>query len=210
MGEIIFILIIVWKMIQNLIANATYGENWTGKLYVATDYDGAVFPEWNTTNEATTLSAIENNYVFADVGYFENFVITIGQGDSRVITTDYCGVGEIARKQEKVSWFSVDVQEILEMENLALILGENLSTDDKKIVMKRIQKSLPYCLFKFVTCEKGGKKQAFYFVKSVLSGDITIPFNNLAREDFTWATLAFEVAQSGNFAIDKDYIEVVS
>lgn len=190
--------------------NTTYGENGTGKLYIATDYDNATFPEWNTTNEATTISTIESSYTFADVGYFENFSISIGQGDARVITTDYCGVGEVVRKQDKVYWFSADVQEILDMENLTLILWENLSADNNKMVAKRSHKTLPYCLFKFVTCEKSGKQTAFYFVKSILSSDVEIPFNNLSREDFAGATMSFEVATWWNFVIDKDYQEVVS
>lgn len=191
--------------VLNLDKNATFGENGVGKLYIATDYTWTVYDEGDGSNESTTISSIESSHTFADVGFFENFSITLWQGDTRVITTDYCGVGEISRKSDKVPWFTVDVQEILEMENLSLILGEDLSSDSKQMVMKRTQKTVPYHLFKFVMCEKESEYTAFYFVKTALSADINIPFNNLAREDFTGATLSFETAQSGNFVIDRDY-----
>lgn len=120
--------------------------------------------------------------------------------------TDYCSVGEISRKKEFVPGFKVDVQEILEMNNLAQILGAevNASAGVELIGMKRIMKTNPYQVFKFETCPKGGKKNTFYFVKAALSGDIAIPFTNLNREDFVGVTLEFEVAEGGNFYIKKE------
>ena len=64
-------------------------------------------------------------------------------------------------------------------------------------------KTNPYQLFKFVTCPKDGKSTTFYFVKSALSSDFSIPFTNLNREDFKGVTMEFEVAEGGNFYIDK-------
>lgn len=188
----------------NLDQNATFWENGVGRLYIATDYDNSVFASGNWTNETALIAELEE-FTFADVWYFENFATTLGQWEERIITTDYCGVWEITRKQDKIPWFTVDVQEILEMENLALILGEELGEDTwvETIFMKRTQKSKPYQLFKFVTCPKEWKVNVFYFVKWFLANDISIPFNNLAREDFIWTTLEFNVAESGNFAIQK-------
>ena len=114
--------------VLDLEGNSTLGENGTGKLFIATDYDGAVFDKWNGTNEDTIVSSIEANYSFADVWFFENMELSYALGDERIITTDYCWVWEISRKQDKIAWFWVDIQEILEMENFALILGETLAT----------------------------------------------------------------------------------
>lgn len=185
--------------------NATYGDNWVWRLFIATDYDGSVLASWDWTNEASLISTLDT-FTFADVWYFENFSTNLAQWDERVINTDYCGVGVIKRKQDKVPWFSVDVQEILEMENLALILWEELATDvdEQMIVMKRTQKDKPYQLFKFETCPKDGVSNVFYFVRSYLSNDVNIPFNNLAREDFVWVTLEFTVDEWGNYAIYKN------
>jgi hypothetical protein len=101
----------------------------------------------------------------------------------------------------------VDVQEILEMSNLSDILGTELNATvvgSELIGMKRIMKTNPYQVFKFVTCPKAGKSNTFYFVKAALSGDISIPFTNLNREDFVGVTLEFEVAEGGNFYIKKE------
>ncbi len=185
--------------------NALFGENGTGKLYIATDYDGQTYADGDGTNETTSITDLETN-TFSDVGYFENFATVIRNGEERVITTDYCGVGEIRRKAEKIPGFSVDVQEILNMENLALILGTelNASASAEIIGMKRQFKDKPYQLFKFVTCPKNGNSNTFYFVKSVLTGDISMPMNNLSREDFVGVTLEFETADGGNFFLKKE------
>lgn len=188
----------------DLESNALFGENGTGKLFIATDYDGAVFDRGTGTNESAIVAALEA-YTFADVGYFEAFSPFINQGEERIIATDYCGVGEISNKKENVYGFSVTVQEILEMENLALILGEELGVSGavETIAMKRAMVSKPYHLFKFVTCPKDGVYNAFYFVKSRLSNDVAIPVNNLSREDFAGTEMEFEVSKAGNFVIQK-------
>jgi hypothetical protein len=41
-------------------------------------------------------------------------------------------------------------------------------------------------------------------VKSVLTGDISMPMNNLSREDFVGVTLEFETADGGNFFVKKE------
>lgn len=185
--------------------NAPFGENGTGKLYLATNYTGTTFDDGDGTNEdeaVTTLAAL----TYADIGYFEKFEVSIKRGDERVIMTDYCSVGEISRKKEFIPGFKVDVQEILEMNNLADILGAelNVAAGVELIGMKRIMKTNPYQVFKFVTCPKNGKSNTFYFVKAALSGDISIPFTNLNREDFVGVTLEFEVAEGGNFYARKE------
>lgn len=193
--------------IFNFDENSTSGENGTGKLLIATDYAWEVFDAGDWTNEDALVAQLEN-FTFADVWYYENFAVNIAQGEERIIETDYCGVGEISNKQENVDWFSVDLQEVLEMENLSLILWDELFTDgvtgEEIIFRKRTMKSKPYQLFKFITCPKDWKVNIFYFVKSRLSNDVSIPFTNLSRNDFAWTTLEFEVSKSWNFAIRKN------
>lgn len=192
--------------ILDLDKNGAFGENGTGKLYVATNYTWTIFDDGTGTNEdeaITTLAAL----TYSDVGYFEKFAISIKKGDEKVILTDYCSVWEISRKMERVPWFKVDVQEILEMNNLAQILWAvvNTSVSWKEIIgMKRLMKQNPYQVFKFVTCPKDGKSNTFYFVKAALSGDMEIPFTNLNRDDFVGVTLEFEVAEGGNFFAQKE------
>lgn len=186
--------------------NGAYGENGTGKLYLCTNYTGTTFDDGTGTNEdeaITTLLAL----TYADIGYFEKFEISLKKWDEKVIMTDYCSVGEVSRKKETVPGFKVDVQEILEMNNLADILGLELNATQvgKEIIgMKRIMKTNPYQLFKFVTCPKAGKSNTFFFVKAALSSDISIPFTNLNRDDFVGVTLEFEVAEGGNFYVQKE------
>lgn len=187
--------------------NAPFWEKGTWKLYMAKNYDDAVFDEWDGTNEPAIIQQIETDYEWADVWYFTDFSISIWQGDEKVISTDYCSVWEISRKAEKVPWFSATVQEILEMENLALILNAKLNTDAtswvQTIDVKRMAWTNKYQLFKFVTCPKEWKYNVFYFVKAALSSDISIPFSNLAVKDFEWATLEYEVATWWNFLVQK-------
>jgi hypothetical protein len=192
--------------VLNLEANGLFGENGAGILSIATDYDNAVFADGSGTNEDETIASIVADYTFADVGYFENFAIKYKNGEEKIITTDYCDIGEISRKSEQIAGFSVDVQEILEMTNLALILGAELNTTvvgAQSIVIKRKQRTKPYQLFKFVTCPKDGKSTTFYFVKACLIGDINIPVINLNRQDFAGVPMEFEVAEAGNFVIKK-------
>ncbi len=195
--------------VLDLDKNATLWENGTGKLFIATDYDGVIFDEGNGTNEDTIVATIEANYSFADVGYLENFELSYGLWDERVITTDYCGVWEISRKQDKIAGFGADIQEILEMENFALIIGETLATSGvapdevETIAMKRVKKTKPYHLFKWVTCPKDGKYNVFYFIKTILASEFNIPFVNLQRNDASYPRLEFEVAESGNHIIRK-------
>lgn len=190
--------------------NATTGENGTWKLLIATDYNWEVFDTWDWTNESAIISELEQ-FTFADMWYYENFQAFVNQWEERIIETDYCGVGEISNKQENIDWFSVDLQEVLEMDNLALILGNVLYTDEgtweQIIVRKRTMRTKPYLLFKFITCPKEWKYNVFYFVKSRLSNDVSIPFTNLSREDFVGTTMEFEVAKSWNFVIQK-WVEV--
>ena len=191
--------------VLDLEKNGLFGENGTGKLYIATNYAWTTFPDGDGTNEdeaITTLAAL----TYSDIGYFEKFEPFIKKGDEKVIMTDYCDVGEISRKNELVPWFKVDVQEILEMTNLAQILWTELNTAAgvQLIGMKRTMKTNPYQVFKFVSCPKGGKSNTFYFVKAALSADVTMPFANLNREDFAGVTLEFEVAEWGNFYVRKE------
>lgn len=193
--------------VLDLEANGLFGENGAGILSIATDYDGATFADGTGTNEDETLTTIAADYTFADVGYFENFAIKYKNGEEKVITTDYCDVGEISRKSEQVAGFSVDVQEIMELTNLTLIIGAELNATQagaQSVVIKRKQRTKPYHLFKFVTCPKDGNSITFYFVKACLIGDINIPVINLNRQDFVGTTMEFEVAEAGNFVIKKD------
>lgn len=185
--------------------NALYGDNGTGKLFLCTNYEGTTYAHGDGTNEKASITEIEK-LTFADIGFFENFEVSLKSGETKSIPTDYCGQGEISSKTERVPGFKVDVQEILEMNNLATILGYNLNkgTDAEIIGMKRKMGTNPYHLFKFVTCPKEGKSNTFYFVKASLSGDITMPFTNLKRNDFAGVTLEFEVAEGGNFFIKKE------
>lgn len=191
--------------VLSLDANATFGENGTGKLYMATNYTGLTYADGDGTNEDEAVTALAA-LTYADIGYFEKFETMIKRGDEKIIMTDYCSVGEISRKREFVPGFKVDVQEILEMNNLAQILGAelNAAAGFELIGMKRIMKTNPYQVFKFVTCPKDWKSNTFYFVKAALSGDISIPFTNLNREDFVGVTLEFEVAEGGNFYARKE------
>lgn len=191
--------------VLNLDANGLFGENGVGKLYMATNFAGLTYADGNGTNEDEAVTALAL-LTYADIGYFEKFEISLKKGDEKVIMTDYCDIGEISRKKETVPGFKVDVQEILEMSNLAQILGYTVNTtlvNNELIGMKRIMKTNPYQCFKFVTCPKNGKSNTFYFVKSALSSDVTMPFTNLNRDDFVGVTLEFEVAEGGNFYIQK-------
>ena len=192
--------------VLDLDKNGTYGENGTGKLYLATNFVGLTYNDWDGTNEDEAITALLA-LTYADVGYFEKFAVSLKKGDEKVIMTDYCSVGEVSRKKETVPGFKVDVQEILEMNNLAAILGAELNTTQvgKEIIgMKRIMKTNPYQCFKFVTCPKDGKSNTFLFVKAAMSSDMEIPFTNLNREDFVGVTLEFEVAEGGNFYVQKE------
>jgi hypothetical protein len=183
--------------VLNLDTNALFGESGTGKLYIATDYDSAVFAQGDGTNEDASITTIEANYTFADVGYFENFAAKIAAGDEKIINTDYCDVGEISRKIERIPGFTVDVQEILDMTNLSLILGLTLNTDVvgvETIGYKRSFGTNPYQLFKFVSCPKSGKSNTFYFVKAALTGDLELPYTNLKTNDFVGVSMEFAVA----------------
>lgn len=186
-------------------SNALFGEDGSGKLYIATDYDGSTLADGTGTNEKAQVTTLEA-FTFGDLGYFQNFEAFINNGDEKVITTDYCGQGEITRKSEKVSGFSFDMQEVLEMSNLALLLGAELMTETgvKYISMKRQFKTRPYQLFKFESCPKDGKKNVMYFVKAVLTGDIALPVVNLTENDFAGVTIEHEVARGGNHLIVKD------
>lgn len=198
--------------VLNFDENALIWENGTGILSIATDYDGSVFADWDWTNEATSITAIEL-FTFADVGYFENFAPYVKKGDERVIMTDYCDVQEISRKLEKITWFTFDMQEVLEMANLALMLGQSLETvaawvgtkGTETIWMKRIMKTQPFQLFKFVSCpDSNGLSNIFYFVKAVFNADIALPYTNLSKDDFAGVTFDHEVAKSGNMFIKKE------
>jgi len=193
--------------------NAPIGENGTGILYIATDYDNAIFADWDWTNETTQITDIEADYTFADVWYFENFAPYVKKGDERIITTSYCGVGEVSRKLEKITGFTVDVQEILEMDNLALILNASVKKVtawpavkwSETISMKRQFKTNNYQLFKFVSCpDADGLSNTFYFVKAALAADITVPYIDLQKDDFAWVTLDFEVAKGWNMLLKKE------
>lgn len=192
--------------------NWNFGEDGSGILYIATDYDGTTYADWTGANERTSIADIESDFTFADVGYFENFAPFIKKGEERIIMTDYCGVGEIARKVEKITWFTVSVQEILNMQNLAQILGAELQVVpagvgvkwQEIIGMKRQMKTNTYQLFKFVSCPNAlGLSNVFYFVKSVLNSDINIPYTNLAKDDFVWVDLEFENWKGWNLFIQK-------
>lgn len=190
--------------VTNLPENATYGENGTGKLFIATNYDGAVFD----TTEDKTKQAISTlaGLTWSDVGYFENFEITIKEWDTRSIKTDYCGAGEIMSKTTRRTGFKADVQEILEMSNLAQILWEQVITGDNNeqiINIKAKSATKPAFAFKFESCPRDGKRNVYYFVKTRLTGDVAIPFNNLMNTDFSGTTLEFEGADGGNFFIQK-------
>lgn len=192
--------------VLDLDSNGLIGENGTGKIYIATDYDGTTYTDGDGTNSDAFITAIETDFTFADVGLFENASYSVANGEERIINTDYCGIGEVQRKSEKVTSFSFDLQDILEMTNLSQMLGASLETNaggDEIINIKRIMKTKPYQLFKFETCPKNGKKDVFYFVKAVLSNDITFPFTNLDRNDFAGVNFEHEVASGGNFFIQK-------
>ena len=191
--------------VLNLDANGLAGSNGTGKLYIASNYTGLTYNDGDGTNEAAALTALAA-LTYSDIGYFEKFAISAKNGDERTIMTDYCDIGEISRKKETVFGFKVDVQEILEMANFARIFDATLSTataSHEIIGKKRLMKAETYKCFKFVTCPVGGKSSTFYFVKAVRAGDTSMPFTNLNREDFVGVSLEFEVAEGGNFYIDK-------
>jgi hypothetical protein len=72
-------------------SNALFGENGTGKLYLATDWAGTTFPDGDGTNEDESI-AILDALTWSDLGYFENFSPMIKTGEERIINTDYCDV----------------------------------------------------------------------------------------------------------------------
>ena len=186
-------------------ANALTGENGVGKLYIATDYSGAVYPNGDGQNEKASVTELAK-LTFADLGFFEKFEISYKKGEEKIIQSDYCGHTEISAKSEQIPGFKADIHEILEMNNLAQIIGATVKKEtggEEIIVTKRQMTTRPYMCFKFVTCPKDGKYNVFYFTKARLTGDIAIPFTNLAREDFSGVTLEFESASGGNLVIQK-------
>ena len=96
------------------------------------------------------------------------------------------------------------------MTNLAAILGVevNTSVSGKEIIgMKRKAHTNPYFLFKFVTTPNAdGKSVTYYFVKAVQTGDMEVPVINLNRNDFVGVSLEFEIADAGNFFIQKEVV----
>lgn len=188
-------------------ANALFGEDWSGKLYIATDYDGSVLADWTWTNEKSQVTTLEA-FTFWDLWYFKNFEATIKAGDERVVTSDYCWAGELSRKAEKIAWFSFELQEVLEMSNLSLMLWAELMTDTgvEYISMKRKFKTKPYQLFKFESCPKDWKKNVMYFVRAVHTGDIALPVVNLSENDFVWTTIEHEIAKWWNHLIVKGVV----
>jgi hypothetical protein len=70
--------------------------------------------------------------------------------------------------------------------------------------IKRNQTIVPGQLLRFTTCpDTNGKTNRFYFVNAKLNSDISIPFTNLANNDFAPTSVTFEVARAGNMIIDK-------
>lgn len=186
-------------------ANTTAGEDGVGKLYMATNYEGQVYPDGNAENEANSIKELEK-LTFTEVGFFEKFEISIKEGDEKKIQSDVCSQTDVSVKSTQTSGFKADIYEILEMSNLAQILGTKIKKEDNGeeiIGMKTIARTKPYQCFKFVSCPKDGKVNVYYFVKCSLKGDITIPFTNLAREDFAGVSMEFENALGGNFFLQK-------
>ena len=87
--------------ILDLDKNGAFGENRTGKLYIATNFTGTTYNDGDGTNEDEAITALAA-LTYSDVGYFEKFAISLKKGDEKVILTDYCSVGEISRKKETV------------------------------------------------------------------------------------------------------------
>jgi len=198
--------------VLNFAQNAMTGENGSWILSIATNYTGTTYADWNGANESISIAAIEA-LTFADIGYFENFSVYIKKGNERIITTDYTDVQEISRKQEKITWFTFDLQEVLEMTNLGKLLNASVEvvaqwvwTKWQEIIgMKRITKTQPFQLFRFVSApDANGLSNVFYFVKAVMTGDLALPYTNLSKNDFTGVTFDHEVAQSGNMFIKKE------
>lgn len=195
--------------VLDLNKNAPISENWTWKISIALDYDWKVYNSWTwLVTDKEKIEDIEASYNFGDLWYFQDFQFSIWQWDTKTIDTDYCWVGEIlAQVQDTVS-FSFVTQEILEMQNLALVLWEKLYTDTttgEEVIVKKVEMvSKPYLLIKFETCpDDEDKVNTFYFVKSRLSWELSIAYQNMARWDFTWTTMSFEVAKGWNLIIDK-------
>jgi len=197
--------------VLNFAQNAMVWENGSWILSICTNFTGTTYADGNGANESASIALI-NALTFADVWYFENFSVYIKKGNERIITTDYTDIQEVFRKQEKITWFTFDLQEVLEMTNLAKLLGTSIETVPQAlwvkwqeiIGMKRITKTQPFQLFKFTsTPDVNGLSNVFYFVKAVLTGDLALPYANLSKNDFTGVTFDHEVAQSGNMFIEK-------
>lgn len=193
--------------------NALIWDNGTGKMFIATDYDWAVFDNWTWANESTSIASIETNYTWGDLGFFEKFIPHLKKWDTKKISCDYEWAWDISIKSERVAWFSIWILEILDMTNLAKILWTELQTVtpatwikwQEIIWMKRAYKTDPFQLFKFVSVpDANWLYNIFYFVKTTLASDMNMPYTNLAKEDFAWVTLEFEVARAWNFFIKKE------
>jgi hypothetical protein len=72
-------------------------------------------------------------------------------------------------------------------------------------------KTQPFQLFKFVSCpNQNGLSNIFYFVKAVFNADVSLPYINLSKDDFTGVTFDHEIAKSGNFFLQKEVAVALS
>lgn len=53
--------------VLDLDLNGSFGENGTGILSIATNYDGATFDDGTGSNELTSIATINASYTFTDV-----------------------------------------------------------------------------------------------------------------------------------------------
>lgn len=191
--------------VLNLEANWFFGENGSGKIYIATDYDGSVLLDWTGTNEKAQVTALEADFTFGDLGFFKDFAPVIKNWEWKTMKSDYCGMTEISRKGEEIAGFTFTMLEILEMPNLALMLGAELMTDTwvEYISRKRIMRDKPYQLFKFESCAKDWKKNVMYFVRAVRISDFALPAINLSANDIVGSTIEYEIAEGWNHLIAK-------
>lgn len=90
----------------------------SGVLDYATDYDGTTY---DSANKATAVTALEQ-FAYSSVGFFTDLAINHTQENEKIITTDFCGAGELDRTVELVPTVTFTWQEVNDIDIFASFL----------------------------------------------------------------------------------------
>jgi len=98
----------------------------------------------------------------------------------------------------------IDSTTVTTMAQAFTIVYNYTPADTKILSMKRKQLVVPGQLLKFTSCpDADWKVDILYFVNAKLNSDYEMPMTNLLDNDFTPASITFEVARGWNFLMSK-------